>query len=244
MNQREWLTSCLLSASENLSEDTLCYVNGRGLPHSLMTEMRVGLWDSYSYEESPDQTFQDRHGSTGQNFHDHICIPLWTPRGVLAGAEWRRWDGEKGVSKFFLPNSKWEPVFTGMTPSVLEKISKGGDVWLVEGVFDLSLCHVVPPKDVVLACGGAKITQNQVNFLSRFIRSRSMVHVCFDMDETGQNMANGYMHPDTGKRVWGVGQKLSFAGVESRIVTYRGGKDPGEIWEAGGKDLLRSAFFR
>lgn len=243
MNQREWLTSCLISASEDLSEEVLCYVNGRGLPHRLMAEMKVGLWDSYAYEDSPDQKFNDRHGSTGQNFHEHICIPIWSPRGVLVGAEWRKWDGEKGVSKFFLPNSKWEPAFVGLTPSALYKISKGGDVWLVEGVFDLALSHVVPEKDVVLSCGGAKITHHQVNFLSRFMKRGSMVHTCFDMDETGQNMALGYQHPDTGKRVWGVCEKLRFVNVNNRNVVYRGGKDPGEIWESGGKPLLRSTFF-
>lgn len=242
MNQREWLTSCLLSASEDLSEDFLCHVNGRGLPHRLMTDMGVGVWDSYSYEDSQDETFRDRHGTTGQNLHDHISIPLWTPRGVLAGAEWRRWDGDKGVAKYFLPNSKWEPVFTGMTPGVLKKISKGADVWLVEGIFDMSLYHFVPEKDVVLACGGAKITSNQVNFLSRFVRRKSMVHVCFDMDQTGRNMAYGYTHPETGKRIWGVGEKLSFSGVNNRIVQYRGGKDPGEMWEKGGKRALEMAF--
>lgn len=204
--------------------------------------MQVGLWDYKSHEDSPDPTFCGRYGPTGFNVHNHVSVPIWSPAGGLVGVEWRRWDGEKSSLKYFLPNSKWEPAFMGLTPSALSRISRGADVWLVEGVFDLALCHALPSGDVALACGGARVTDHQINFLSRFVRRGSMVHVCFDMDETGRNMANGYTHPETGKRVWGVGERLGFAGVENRVVSYRGGKDPGEIWEKGGRSLLVSRF--
>jgi len=71
---------------------------------------------------------------------------------------------------------------------------------------------------------------------------RAQVHVCFDMDETGQNMAHGYTHPDTGKRIWGVAERLGRAGISARVVQYRGGKDPGEIWESYGTKALQHAL--
>ena len=219
-----------------MGEEASCFVSGRGLPRSLAQSMGVGLWDSGQYEDCPEDVFADRHGPTGQNMNGHISVPLWSPRGVLVGVEWRRWDGEKEVTKYFLSNSKWEPAFLGMTPRSLSLISQGSDIWLVEGLFDLSLAHVV--EGVVLACGGAKMTRNQAEFLKRFVRSTAMVHVCFDMDETGRNMAEGFFHPETGKKVWGVSERLTFSGVRNRIVYYKG-KDPGEIWEEGGRSLLR-----
>lgn len=242
MNQDRWLSSCLLSASQDVSEEALCYVSARGLPSALALEMQVGLWDHRRYHNSPDKTFSDRYGPTGSNVHNFVSIPIWAPSGRLVGVEWRRWDGEKSSLKYFLPNSKWEPAFIGMTPSVLNKIQKGGDVWLVEGVFDLAICHALPKGDVALACGGAKVTDLQLNLLSRFVRREAQVHVCFDMDETGRNMANGYIHPDTGKKVWGVSERLTLSGVRNRVVSYCGGKDPGEIWENGGKSLLVAKF--
>jgi DNA primase len=238
---REWFASALLVSSDTLPEQAEGYMLGRGLPHALATEMRVGLWRS-SDEGCPDSTFAARYGGRGHRVEGWLSIPMWSPRGQILGVEYRRWDGEKGSQKFYMPESKWLPVFTGLVPSALNRIWRGADVWLVEGVFDLAVAHAIPSKDVALACGGAKITPNQLAFLRRFLSDRAWVHVCFDMDETGRNMAHGYTHPDTGKRVWGVVERLTRAGIKARVVEYRGGKDPGEIWEAEGTEYLRRAL--
>lgn len=237
----KWLSHTLLASAESVPEDAEGYWLGRGLPGVLASEMRVGLWRCPA-EESPDPIFSKRYGPVGQRIDHWITVPMWSPRGKLVGVEYRRWDGEKGSQKFYLPESNWLPVFTGLVPSALNRIWKGADVWLVEGLFDLALAHAIPSKDVALACGGAKITPNQLAFLQRFMAPRAQVHVCFDMDETGQNMAHGYTHPDTGKRVWGVAERLGRAGISARVVQYRGGKDPGEIWESYGTKALRHAL--
>jgi len=237
----KWLSHTLLAAAEAIPEEAEGYWLGRGLPDSLASEMRVGLWRCPS-EESPDPIFSKRYGPVGQRIDHWITVPMWSPRGKLVGVEYRRWDGEKGSQKFFLPESNWLPVFTGLVPSSLNRIWKGADVWLVEGLFDLAVAHAIPSKDVALACGGAKITPNQLAFLQRFMAPRAQVHVCFDMDETGQNMAHGYTHPDTGKRIWGVAERLGRAGISARVVQYRGGKDPGEIWESYGTKALQHAL--
>ena len=237
----EWLTDHLITCSSVVPEEAEGHCLGRGLPSRLFDEMQVGVWFPPE-EEAPDHTFRRRYGARGGDLEGWLTVPMWSPRGKVVGVEFRRWDGEKGSQKFYLPDSRWLPVFTGLVPSALSRIWKGGDVWLVEGLFDLSVAHVIPQKDVVLACGGAKITQNQLTFIKRFLSDRAWVHVCFDMDETGQNMAFGYTHPDTGNRVWGVSERLARVGIKSRVVQYRGGKDPGEIWESAGSDHLRRAL--
>ena len=106
----------------------------------------------------------------------------------------------------------------------------------------MALAHVIPEGDVVLGCGTARLSRDQTNFLARFLTSSSMVHVAFDEDETGRRMVTGYEDPKTGKWVTGVLDWLERVHINSRHVRYRGGKDPGEIWEAGGKPALRKAF--
>ena len=237
---REWLTEALLSSAEDTPPEAEGYVLGRGLPSRLMEEMRVGLWQCPS-GQAPDEVFAGRHGATGHRVDRWLTIPLWSPRGRVLGVEFRTWEGEKKVSKYHLPESAWAPVFVGLTPSNLDRIWAGGDVWLVEGVFDLALAHATPKRDAVLSTGGAKITSRQVAFLQRFLSPHAMVHVVFDMDETGQKMVQGYTHPETGRRVWGVLQRLERAQVQCRSIQYRG-KDPSAVWAVGGARHLRSVF--
>ena len=238
---REWLTHAVLESAQDLPEELEGYVLGRGLPRALMEEMKVGFWRSPSVE-SPDPVFNKRNGDRGQYREGWLSVPQWSPRGRLVGVEFRVWDGEKEVRDYRLPEGKWIPVFIGLTPSALQKIWKGGDVWLVEGVFDISLQHAVPAKDVVLGCGTARASWNHVSFLSRFLAPSAMVYVAFDMDETGRRQIAGYRDDSTGKWIQGVPDRLERVGVRARPVTYRGGKDPGEIWEQGGKAALREAF--
>ena len=237
---REWLTEALLSSAAETPQEAEGYVLGRGLPSRFMEEMRVGLWRCPSVR-APDGVFVDRHGASGHYVDSWLTIPLWSPRGRVIGVEFRTWKGGKKVSKYHLPESAWSPVFVGLTPSNLDRIWAGGDVWLVEGVFDLALAHVTPDGDAVLSTGGAKITSRQVAFLQRFLSPRAMVHVVFDMDETGQKMTHGYTHPETGRKVWGVLQRLERAQIQCRSLKYRG-KDPGEVWSVGGARHLRAIF--
>ena len=64
----------------------------------------------------------------------------------------------------------------------------------------------------------------------------------YDNDETGRRQTVGYVDTVTGKRRWGALDVLRRVGVKARDVPYRGGKDPGEIWEKQGTAGLRRAF--
>lgn len=238
---RAWLTDVALRSSVDLPEEFEGYVLGRGLPYKLMEEMKIGLFRT-AEEPAPEISFQRKHGNKGEKREGCMVVPLWSPRGRLVGVEYRTWRGEKEVRDFRLPDAAWNPVFIGLTPSVLQKIWDGGDVWLVEGVFDLALTHVLPEKDVALACGTARITRNQVDFLQRFLGPAAMVHVAFDEDETGRKHVSGYTDEKTGRWIQGVTDRLERVHLTCRAVRYRGGKDPGEIWESGGKEALRKSF--
>lgn len=238
---REWLTASLLQSAEDLTEELEGYILGRGIPQLLMEELRLGSWAPQA-SQAPDVLFGGRHGDRGEKRAGWLSVPFWGPRGNVLGVEFRRWDGTKEITEHRLPDSKWSPVFIGLTPSVLREIWGGADVWLVEGLFDLAITHVLPPKNVALACGTARVSRAQVAFLQRFLKPSARVFVAFDEDETGRKHALGYRDERTNHWVPGAVQILDKVGVSAQVVRYFGGKDPGVIWERGGRPALASAF--
>lgn len=233
----EWLRGAL-SGSDASDEDFVGYVLGRGLPHRYMEDMGVCQWVPPS-DSAPDETFRYRHGAYGERRKGWLAYPIYAPRGHVVGITFRRWEGEKEIRDHRLPETKWIPTFGGLTPRTLERIWAGADVWLVEGLFDMAIGHVIPERDVVLECGTARLSNLQIKFLRRYLTPRSTVHVAYDEDETGRKQVEGYKHPETGRWVPGVLDRLRRVGCNARDVRYRGAKDPGEIWEDGGARLLR-----
>lgn len=234
---RHWLLNAI--DKYTLDDHTEGYLLGRGFSSTLIDNLNVGVWKTLS-TRAPSTDFH-KYGVMGHRLNNMLCIPLYSPRGVLLGCEYRS-TTEKKVMKYYLPDVKWAPVFGGMYPKVFDKIVQGADVWLVEGVFDMCINKVLPTNHVVLSMGGARMSKSQLNFLSRFVRSYATVHICFDMDETGRNQSMGYKEKDTGRFMWGVKQRLDKVNVNTRVVSYFGGKDPGEIWEVGGNSYLRESL--
>ena len=64
----------------------------------------------------------------------------------------------------------------------------------------------------------------------------------YDNDQTGRDQTFGKIIAATGKKQWGALDTLSRVGVKCQDRPYRGGKDPGEIWEHTGTDGLKRAF--
>lgn len=223
------MQSWIESGVRPLSEEAEGFILGRGIPSSLLEELGIGLWTPPS-QESPEPSYTSRYGKVGAGVEDWLTIPLYAPQGRLVGVTYRAWEGVKEVLKFRLPAASSVPIFEGLNSASLSRIWAGGDIWLVEGLFDLSLSHVVPDSDCVLSCGTARLAHPQTLFLQRFLGRGATVHVVFDEDSVG--VAQG------GEAV----RRLDRVGVRARHVRYRGGKDPGEIWEKGGKGALLSAF--
>lgn len=233
-----WLKQTLVSSAESMPESAFGHCLGRGLPERILVDCGIGVW-TRPESSCPDTDFTRRFGAHGEAITDWLSVPLWAPSGKLLGVEFRRWQGDKAVMKHFLPPSKWTPTFIGLSGQALNEIWSGADVWLVEGVFDLALAHVA--QGVVLACGGARLSQSHVNFVSRFMQPSATVFLAFDEDPTGRNMAEG-RYDDTGRFHEGARQALERVNARVQVVHYRGGKDPGEIWDHGGRAGLQAAF--
>jgi hypothetical protein len=236
-----WLEDALAVATD-FPEEVGGYLLGRGLTEAVIRGMGIGVWRGLE-DPSPLATFREKFGPRGLGVVGWLSIPVRSPRGTLIGVDFRTWGEEKkNVREFRLPEAVWNPTFTGVWPDSLARIWAGGDVWLVEGLFDLAIARVLPAKDVALATGGAACSKHHIDFLARFVSPRAQVHLCYDADAAGEKQKTGWADPKTGKRYAGVPDRLLRVGVRCRAVHYGGGKDPGEIWERGGMAALRRTF--
>lgn len=237
---RDWLLSTL-SSGRDLPEDAEGYLRGRGMTGAAIQRLGMGIW-LCPKDPAPDEDFHKRYGQHGEYLEGRIVCPCYSPRGEVIGFEARtwRWEDGKKITDFRLPEANWNPFFLGLTPETMERIWNGGDVWVVEGLFDLApLERVVPERDVVLATVRAKLSNSHIEFLRRYVRL-GMVRMVYDNDETGRKQTHGWVD-DTGKKRWGALGLLERVGVKCREMPYRG-KDPGEIWDHGGEPALRAAF--
>lgn len=241
---REWLTTLLEVGREVFEdhEEMQGWVLGRGISEELIEGMALAEWPHHSLLDlpnAPDEDFRTRYGGLGQALRGSLVLPLWSPRMSLLGVQVRGFQ-EKKLTRYLLPDAQWNPVWVGMTASKMERIWNGGAIWACEGDFDMgALDQAVPETDVALGCLTAKMSDRHVEFCSRFVKR---VHLVFDNDEPGQQGTFGWIDEETGKRRWGALTKLQRAGVECRAVPYRGGKDPGEVWERTGTVGLRRAL--
>jgi len=232
-----WLSDALEAFP--LTPEVEEYLYRRGAKEASVQEMGVRTWGSLP-EAAPDSVFRQRHGAKGEGLTGMLVCPLRSPRSAIIGFEARS-IFEKKVSRYLLPEATWNPIWVGMTPTAMKRVWAGGQVWIVEGLFDLfPLEWVLPPSVVVFGTGRAKLSDKHVEFLVRFCRG--LVTLAYDNDPTGQKGMHGWTEPDTGKRHWGAKDTLDRVGVMNRIFPYSGGKDPGEIWEAGGVPALKRAF--
>lgn len=220
-----------------LSEEVEEYLLGRGLKESFIKSEKMFSW-ILPKEPVPDPVFVKRYGEYGEALKGMSLCPIWSPKGVAIGFEARSIK-QKYISDYRLPEAYWNPFWIG-TCGAMDKIWSGGDVWIGEGLFDIApLEWVVPDSDAVLASVRAKLSFRHVNFLKRFCQG--WVHMVYDRDEAGRNGVLGYTD-QTGKHHWGALDVLRYNGLKCRDVMYRGGKDPGEIWDRGGLKAVKEAF--
>lgn len=242
----EWLETAL-RAGGPIPEDTLGYLLGRGLQESRIRDLNIVTWTRPATPTN-DLAFVKHYGPSGcgeakdtADLRQFFIVPFYGPRGNVLGFEGRALDGQKRITDFRTGDAKWTPVFVGLTATAMQKIWAGGDVWIVEGLFDMAaLERVVPECDVVLATLRAKLSDAHVAFLGRFVKGT--VHMVYDNDETGQKQMHGWVDAATGRHRRGALERLRWVGAEARAVSYRGGKDPGEIWDRGGQQALWDAF--
>ena len=230
-----WLSEALTSCE--LTEEGEGYLLGRGVRPEFIASEGLTVWKPTA-EPVPDETFRKQYGPCGEYLDGWVICPVYSPRGRVIGFEGRRTDIKK-ITDYRLAEAAWNPFWLGLR-TAMPLIWAGGDVWVGEGLFDMTpLQWVVPEGDAVLASVRAKLSWWHVEFLRRFCKG--WVHMVYDRDEAGRKGVHGYTD-STGKRRWGALQSLKRVGLECREVTYSGGSDPGEIWDRGGAEALRSAF--
>ena len=219
-------------------DDALAYLYRRGVSDELRDAYRVSSWCSPS-EPIDDAAFVSKFGVFGERLEGLLIFPFTAPSGRVVGFEARSYT-EKRVFNFRSSEASWNACWLGLTIEAMGRIWAGEDVWISEGFFDLvALARVIP--DVSLSSTHAGLSNNHVNFLSRFVRGT--VHMCYDNDVTGQNQTYGYTDPKTGRFHSGAVQRLKRAGVRVVVETYAG-KDPGAVWDRGGDVALQREFGR
>lgn len=232
-----WLSEALAACT--LSDEGEGYLLGRGAKQESIAALGCVTWEPAS-TPSPDPSWK-RYGPEGRGEYlaGRLIIPMLSPRGDVLGFEARRMD-VKDVTRYLLPEASWNPVWMGMSLSAMQRIWAGGDIWIGEGIFDVfPLEWAIPPTDVALGSGRAKLTPKHVEFLRRFCRG--WVNIVYDNDETGRKGVHGWVD-ETGKRRWGALQQLRHVGVNARHIPYTGGKDPGELWDRFGPKGVRAEF--
>ena len=233
----EWLEAHLTTLP--LSEDCEGYLLGRGASPDTIERLGIREWEPAS-TPAPSEHFTSRYGRHGEKLTEMVTIPLRGPTGTLTGIEARSWH-EKRVTDFRVPEAEWNPVALDL-PRAAEAMWAGGSVWVVEGVYDLcALDWCIPKTDAVISTLRAGLGKDVLEFLARFCTNT--VYMVYDNDDTGRRATHGWKDPATGKYRPGALDLLKRAGVRAVDFRYRG-KDPGEVWRAGGLSKLRETFGR
>lgn len=220
---RSWLERQVKSCA--LSSDVDGYLQGRGVKSSTIAELGLATWTP-SADPAPDELFRKRYLPCGERMAGRLMTPIWSPRGGLVGVEMRD-IVRKDPQQYLLPESGWNPVMIGLR-AAMPKLWAGGEAWVVEGLFDLAaLQWVVPEKDGVVATIRARLSDAHIEL---FRRLGTHVNIVYDNDETGRAA--------TAKAL----RRMTQLGMRCNEVRYLGGKDPGEIWDAGGLPAMRQAF--
>jgi len=230
-----WLGDILESCT--LTEDVEGYLLSRGAPPEFIASEDIVTWQT-TKEPVPDKVFRHRYGPHGEGLDGWLICPVYSPRGRVIGFEGRHTDIKK-ITDYRLAEAAWNPFWLGLRMA-MPKLWAGGDVWVTEGLFDLCpMQWVVPEGDAVVASVRAKLSRWHVEHLRRFCKGR--VYMVYDRDDAGRKGVHGYTDT-TGKRKWGALDALKRVGLTCQEVPYSGGSDPGEIWDRGGVNALRSAF--
>lgn len=229
-----WLADALSDCT--LTTEVENYLLGRGAKEETIESEGIVTWKALT-TKAPDENFRRWYGTYGERIAGYVVCPAWSPRGTLLGFEARSIH-EKRIADFRLPEAKWNPFWLGLRAG-MPRIWDGGDVWVVEGLFDkFALEWAVPNTDAVLASVRAHLTREHVEFLRRYCKGT--VHMVYDNDKTGRDATYGCVD-DAGKRVFGALERLTQVGLSCRDVPYSG-KDPGAVWDRGGAAAVRDAF--
>jgi len=222
------ISSWLQQGFSDLSQEHQSYLTSRGVDE----DSSVGFYTwKPPAEPCPCPRFISNFGDKGYKILGQLVIPIRSPRGAILGMEARSFseDGSKRVLQYRTNNAQWNPYFLG-AEKAFKTLWLGGDLWVVEGIFDMiAIEKILPKSDTVISTLRAGMDMNSINMISRFISPMSTLYIAYDNDETGKSKSD-----------W-LRNKFASEGARVYQARYRG-KDPNEVWKLGGERLLRRYF--
>jgi DNA primase len=211
-----------------LSAEHQLYLNKRGVDDN--SNVLFKTFDIVNFN-IPCDRFKSNFGKSGEKLKDCLIIPATCPRGEIYGFEARSWDanGNKRVFKYMLDRSQWLPSLLN-AHEVAEALWSNGDVYFVEGVFDMvALKKVITYPNAVGCTMRAGVDDLTINLIQRFANKISTIYMAYDNDATGKMKSNEAIFKF---------KKLGIRAVESK---YRG-KDPNDLWTQQGEAGLKKYF--
>lgn len=202
------------------------YLDSRGVTDQCSVSFHS--WIPHDDVQCP--KFKAHYGAQGERISQHLIVPVTSPRGEILGLECRKIvDGEKKVTQYRTISSQWNPYILG-AEKAFEALWSGGDIWIVEGMFDkVALDRVLPKTDAVISTLRAGMDAITLEMITQFYTPSSTIYVCYDNDETGRKKSK-WLHKSFIDR-----------GVRAVVWPYRG-KDPNDVWTHGGDKQLRRMF--
>ena len=204
------------------------YVKKRGVNSN--TSLDFYSWVSPAVS-SPCKNFSAQFGRNGEKLRNFMLIPVYSLKGKIIGFEARSLnkDGSKFVRQYRTPEAQWSPYFLNAKTAV-ETLWQGGDIWVVEGLFDLTaLESVVPSCDTVISTLRAGMDSNSFETICRFYSKISTIYFVYDNDETGRKKSEMLCN------------LFNQRGVRAVNWKYRG-KDPNEVLCKGGLKTMKRMF--
>ena len=223
----KWIEAVL--SHSPLDEPSQVYLKGRGVDED--SSIQFYTWKPPE-TPAPCARFTHHFGAQGQKLKGSLITPIRSPRGSILGFEARRWDkeGSKKVRQYRTDRAEWNPYILG-AERAFQSLWDNGDLWIVEGIFDLiALEKVIPSCDAVCTTLRAGMDLSTLPMLSRFYRKASTIYIAYDNDETGRKKGEWLVH------------KMTTLGMRAVLYKYRG-KDPNEVWTQGGERLMRQTFY-
>ena len=183
----------------------------RGVTDEQIREFRIG----YSDDPLP-------LSGACSNMSDVFLFPLTTPLGEIGGVQ-LRYRAEKGYRDFF--SHQEEPVLFGLAQA-MPHIWRTGEIWLVEGVYDLFVIQRTHPG--VVSTLKAGVPNVLLPLLHRIV---DRVVLAFDNDSAGDRGAEFFRKSH--------GREFDTARVQYpslKMVDGKTTKDPSDLWEVWGAD--------
>ncbi|HEY9788829.1 MAG TPA: DNA primase [Candidatus Obscuribacterales bacterium] len=227
------------------------YLEKRGVTPEIIERFQLGYapntWDALlnyltqSNKVTPQTLLEAglvRHKAETDRYYDlfrhRLMIPIHDDQGRVIAFGGRTLDPNDQVKYI---NSPETPIYIkgdhlyGLNQAK-DAIKQQDNVIVVEGYFDVMTAHQYGFAQTVATCGTA-LTERQAKLLVRYTESKR-VFLCFDADVAGQKAVN--------RNTQTINQIAEGVGIELRVISVPGGKDPDECLRGAGEHTGVPAF--